>query len=233
MQNRRTEDYIIYEDEAILVCHKPAGMAVQSAGIGSMDLESALKNYLAQKKPGKMPYLGIVHRLDQPVEGVVVFAKNQQAAKDLSRQISMGQMEKYYLAVTAQEPPASEGTLEDYLKKDGRTNTSAVTAKGTPGARAARLAYKVLDKCFDERGNARYLLGIHLDTGRHHQIRVQMAHVGMPLLGDRKYNPSGTEKIPLALCSGSLEFFHPTENRKVKYTVIPAGEGFRGFSIEE
>ena len=98
-------DYILYEDKDILVCHKPAGLAVQNARVGSMDMESLLKNYIAQKVPGKMPYLGIIHRLDQPVEGVLVFALNPKAAADLSRQMTAGKIKKTYLAVT-------EGTVK-------------------------------------------------------------------------------------------------------------------------
>ena len=94
MWSGKIEDYILYEDKNIIVCHKPAGLAVQNARIGSADMESALKNYLYKKEPGKMPYLGIVHRLDQPVEGILVFAHTPFAAKELSRQISSGQMEK-------------------------------------------------------------------------------------------------------------------------------------------
>ena len=93
-------DYILYEDKDILVCHKPAGLAVQNARVGNMDMESLLKNYIAQKVPGKMPYLGIIHRLDQPVEGVLVFALNPKAAADLSRQMTAGKIKKTYLAVT-------------------------------------------------------------------------------------------------------------------------------------
>ena len=93
-------DYILYEDREILVCHKPAGIAVQNARVGSMDMESLLKNYIAQKNPGKMPYLGIIHRLDQPVEGVLVFALNGKAAAELNRQMTSGGIEKIYLAVS-------------------------------------------------------------------------------------------------------------------------------------
>ena len=104
MWSGKIEDYILYEDKNIIVCHKPAGLAVQNARIGSADMESALKNYLYKKEPGKMPYLGIVHRLDQPVEGILVFAHTPFAAKELSRQILGGQMEKIYLAVTKEKP---------------------------------------------------------------------------------------------------------------------------------
>ena len=93
---KRTEDMIIFEDREILVCHKPAGLAVQNAGIGTMDMESMIKNYLALKQPEKIPYAAVVHRLDQPVEGILVFAKTPKAAKELSAQISGGKMKNYY-----------------------------------------------------------------------------------------------------------------------------------------
>ena len=98
------KDRILFEDKDILVCQKPAGIAVQSAGIGSMDLESMLKNYLAEKAPGSVPYLAVVHRLDQPVEGILVFAKNQKAAAQLNRQMTSGKIKKEYLAVTDRKP---------------------------------------------------------------------------------------------------------------------------------
>ena len=127
------KDRILFEDAHILVCRKPAGIAVQSAGIGSMDLESMLKNYLAEKAPETIPYLAVIHRLDQPVEGLLVFAKNQKAAADLNRQMTSGKIKKEYLAVTEKKPLKDRGQLTDYLKKDGRSNTSSVVQKGTPG----------------------------------------------------------------------------------------------------
>ena len=185
------ENMILYEDKEIIVCHKAAGIAVQSARIGMPDMESTLKNYLVAKNPGKMPYLGVVHRLDQPVEGVLVFAKNKKAAAGLTGQITSGSVTKEYLAVTAQKVEKVQGHLEDYLKKDGKTNTSAVVTPETDGAKKAVLDYEVLNEVSDERTltGKRILVRIQLGTGRHHQIRVQMAHAGMSLLGDRKYNP--------------------------------------------
>ena len=119
MWNYQIEENILYEDKEILVCRKTAGMPVQAAKIGTMDMESALKNYLAQKTPGKIPYLGVVHRLDQPVEGILVFAKTSEAAGNLSKQMMAGGAGKYYLAVTEGKAKSSEGTLTDYLKKNG------------------------------------------------------------------------------------------------------------------
>lgn len=229
---RKIEDNILYEDRELIVCHKPAGMAVQSAGITAMDMESALKNYLAAQTPGKAPYLGIVHRLDQPVEGVVVFAKTPAAAGELSRQISAGKMEKYYLAVTKGRPREKTGTLTDYLKKDGKTNTSSVVSAKTPGAKQAKLTYEVLSEIQEEKEKY-YLVRIHLETGRHHQIRVQMAHAEMPLVGDCKYNSQDKSGLPLALCSCSLAFSHPKTKKKMKFETTPKGAAFQYFFKKE
>ena len=146
MWNYQIEENILYEDKEILVCRKTAGMPVQAAKIGTMDMESALKNYLAQKTPGKIPYLGVVHRLDQPVEGILVFAKTSEAAGNLSKQMMAGGAGKYYLAVTEGKAKSSEGILTDYLKKNGKANMSQVVSANTPGAKKAILHYKVLDQ---------------------------------------------------------------------------------------
>ena len=143
MFSGKIEDYILFEDKEIIVCRKPAGIAVQNARIGAMDLESSLKNYLAMQDGGgrRIPYLAVIHRLDQPVEGILVFGKTPEAAKSLSAQITAGKMEKIYLAVTygkQAEAGKKEKVLEDYLKKDGKSNTSSVVNAHTPGAKKAR-----------------------------------------------------------------------------------------------
>ena len=231
MQSFNIQDCILYEDKDILVCHKPAGVAVQSARFGMADMESSFKNHLALKTPGKMPYLGIIHRLDQPVEGVLVFAKTPKAAAELNRQITSKTVTKEYLAVTAQLPEEKQGHLEDYLKKDGKTNTSAVVTPETDGAKKAVLDYEVLNEVSDERTltGKRILVRIQLGTGRHHQIRVQMAHAGMSLLGDRKYNPEDSSGLPLGLCSCHLVFRHPVTGKKLEFQVTPKGECFADF----
>ena len=231
MRNFNIQDCILFEDKEILVCHKPAGIAVQNARLGAADMESSLKNYLALKNPGKMPYLGIVHRLDQPVEGVLVFAKTPKAASGLNRQITAKTVTKEYLAVTAQMADEKQGHLEDYLKKDGRTNSSSVVASKTPGAKKAVLDYWVQEETKDERieTGKRILVKIALDTGRHHQIRVQMAHKGMPLLGDRKYNAKDPSGLPLGLCSCHLAFRHPVTGKKMEFKAAPKGEAFTDF----
>ena len=220
---------IIYEDEAIIVCRKEACVAVQTARAGQADMVSLLKNYRAKKK--EEPYIGLIHRLDQPVEGVMVFAKTPQAAAKLSAQVNSRSMEKEYLAVTDRMSEKRQGRLEDYLIKNGRTNTSEVVTSKTSGAKKAVLDYEVIHQISDERTESgkRILIKIHLETGRHHQIRVQMAHAGMPLLGDRKYNPGEISQLPLGLCSCHLIFRHPITGKKMEFQVTPNGESFAGF----
>lgn len=206
---------ILYEDEAIIVCVKEAGVATQTKQIGQKDMESMLRTYRMQK--GEPSYIGVVHRLDQPVSGVMVFAKTKEAAADLSRQIATKAADKYYYAVTDGVPDKKKGTLEDYLLRDGRANLSKAVSGKTVGAKRAELSYEVLEQ---NAGNA--LVRIKLATGRHHQIRVQMAHAGCPLVGDRKYNFKENMKPgngQLALCSYKLAFVHPTTKKKLEFEI--------------
>ena len=212
------EDMIIFEDKDILVCHKAAGIAVQNARIGAADMESSLKNYLALKNTETVPYLGVVHRLDQPVSGILVFARTPAAAKNLNQQLQNDQFEKYYQAVVCGALPDS-GTLTDYLVKDGRTNTSRICSKNTPGAKKAVLSYEILET---SEVTGLSVVQIHLGTGRHHQIRVQMADAGAPLWGDNKYNPEFVNKrgyFPIALRAFRLSFCHPTTGKRMEFEV--------------
>ena len=229
MDNRDKTDgswRLIYEDADLLVVCKPAGMPVQSAALGVLDLESVLKTYLrasAGNRQGNPPYLGIIHRLDQPVEGLVVFAKNQKAAASLSSQAADGRMEKRYLAGIVRpdlrdsrkgrnEAAGARGELTDWLLRDGRTNTSRVVPPGTKGAKQAILSYEFIR---DD------VVRIKLETGRHHQIRVQMANAGWPLRGDRKYgtgNAKEQRRFP-ALCAYALSFDHPSDGRRMSFSL--------------
>ena len=202
------KEWILYEDQHIIVCRKESGVAVQTARMSQMDMESALKNYLAVKDSGKMPYLAIIHRLDQPVRGVLVFAKTPFAAKELSRQVTQHSVGKYYLAEVEGKIPEEAGTLENYLIKDGKTNTSKVVKENVPGAKKATLHYKKKDE---------HTIEIELVTGRHHQIRVQCAYAGMPLKGDTKYNPDAKRTDELGLCAYHLIFKHPKTGKTMEF----------------
>lgn len=235
---------IIFEDQHILVAYKPEGMAVETAKVTETDLLSYLKNHL------KKPYLAMIHRLDQPVEGLLVFAKTPFAAKELSRQIQDNRMKKRYLAAVSIDREGKEKwicnadkeikpeedsrrLLEDYLLKDGKTNISKVVTKETKGAKKAALFYK-LTAVHEQEGIG--VAEIELITGRHHQIRVQLAHAGMPLLGDLKYgNEASIEKSrrlqvkQTALCACQLEFFHPKTGKPLLYRVKPEKEVIRKY----
>ena len=214
---------IIYEDEAIIVCRKEAGVAVQTARAGQADMVSLLKNYRAKKK--EEPYIGLIHRLDQPVEGVMVFAKTPQAAAKLSAQVNSRSMEKEYLAATTGMPEPQKGELRDWLLRDGKVNTSAVVTEGTPQAKEAVLDYEV--EQVSENGQ-QALVHIWLHTGRHHQIRVQFAHAGYPLVGDTKYGKTdqNSRYCPVALCSCRIGFVHPVTKKKMEFVIEPKGKAF-------
>ncbi|NCC43803.1 MAG: RNA pseudouridine synthase, partial [Clostridia bacterium] len=216
--------------------------AVQSARIGEMDMESAIRNYL------KGGFVGIIQRLDQPVEGVLVFAKTSQAAAALNKQQQSGKMKKQYLAVFTGEPEGESGKLEDILLKEGRSNTSRVVKEGTAQGKRAVLFYKILkqarflsiDKKTDEETEegttsevSAGLVEVTLQTGRHHQIRVQMAYHHMPLWADGKYNPKLSpieQGENLGLCAYKLEFDHPKTGKKIQFEIEPEGAIFKKLS---
>lgn len=219
---------IIFEDKDIIVCHKPAGMATQTKRLGQQDMESFLKNYRASKK--EQPYIGVVHRLDQPVEGVMVFAKNSKAAAALSKQVQQRIIGKHYYAVCtktvhAQLQPQEQteelslgntGTLTDYILTDKKNNISKVVspedANKNPQAKRAVLDYEVIKQEQDKT-----LFDITLHTGRQHQIRLQLSNMGYPIIGDKKYGGIANDK--LMLCSYRIEFEHPINGTKMDFKI--------------
>ena len=211
---------IIFEDEQILVVKKDAVIPGEAGRLRIMDLQGLIKNELYRRnRKGGEPYLGLIHRLDQPVEGVMVFAKTPFAAGDLSEQVRDGRMRKHYLALLCGKPKTDEGTLVDYLLKDGRTNTSSVVRAGEKDAKRSELNYKVL-----KRNDETTLVEVELITGRHHQIRVQMANAGWPLYGDTKYNPQFQETsqyVQTALCAYKLSFVHPKTKKVMEFMIEP------------
>jgi 23S rRNA pseudouridine1911/1915/1917 synthase len=192
-----TDPVIIYEDDSLIVCHKPAGIATQTRRLGQADMESILKNHVAVKTP----YIGVVHRLDQPVEGVMVFAKTKQAAAKLTEQVKSRSFGKKYYALVCLPDGAKnfsevtglpeEGRLKDELLFLKRENISRIVPEGTAGAKKAVLDYRVIAG-----GEGCALLDIDLHTGRHHQIRAQLAGLGTPICGDTK---NGTVSFVCAL----------------------------------
>ena len=228
---------VIYEDNHIIVVEKPCNVPSQGDNTNDEDMITIIKKYIKEKynKPGEV-YLGLVHRLDRPVGGIMVFAKNQEAAANLSDQVQDGGMIKFYQAVLTGELPDEFGTLEDYLVKDGKTNMAKVVQKGTKGAKRAELDYEVLDVFETDNGILTYVL-IQLITGRHHQIRVQMASRGAGIYGDTKYNPifAKTKRRyqQIALFATRLEFEHPTTGEHMVFKCEPEGEAFEVIELDE
>lgn len=218
---------ILYEDSEIIVCRKESGIAIQTGKTGCKDMVSLLRNYFAQKKENTEIF--IVHRLDQPVEGVMVFARTNKAAAKLSRQIQERSFDKYYLAVAEGKFESRCGILEDYLLRNGKTNLSGVVSKESKGGKYSKLSYEVL-----ETRETVSLVKIKLDTGRHHQIRVQMAQAGHPLVGDKKYNPDCKAGfLPIGLCSVKLSFSHPMTEETNSFYVKPKGIAFEKFNCPD
>jgi len=234
---------IQYEDKDILVVYKPAGLATQTSKVGQADVVSELKNYL------KGGYVGVVHRLDQPVEGVLVFGKNKSSAAALTNQLSKGILNKHYYAVICGQPTETEAELVDYLTKTS-DNKAQVSQPGGE-AKKAVLHYKILESLTTEEysmtdipenrtsGNTILSLAdIHIETGRFHQLRAQMSHAGYPLLGDVKYGTELSGQLSkqlnvrnVALCACELTLEHPTTHKKMNFQIKPQGIIFNRFSI--
>lgn len=239
---------IVYEDEAVLVIRKPAGLATESAGIGQKDVVSELKNYVAKKNPGKMPYLGVVHRLDQPVEGLLVFAKTKKAAENLTAQLGKGTLKKEYLAVVCGKVPENTGRLVDYLAKE----KGMAVVRDTADAQAEKDADAQSEKAADAQAKKAVLtymkkaetekftlLAVQIETGRFHQIRAQLSHAGFPILGDEKYGSEESKELSrekkirfTALCAASLSFRHPVTGKTMAFTQAPQNPAFAEFVIE-
>lgn len=211
---------VIYEDNHIIVVEKPVNIPSQEDKTGDNDMITIVKEYLKEKynKPGNV-YLGLVHRLDRPVGGIMVFAKTSKAASRLSESIRTNEFKKTYLAIVNNTKLENEAIFEDYLYKDETLNKSMVVAKGKHGAKLARLKYTIR-KSIENLS----LVEIELETGRHHQIRVQFASRGNSLYGDQKYG-KGPSSTQIALWAYKLEFKHPTQDKIMKFECMPKSIG--------
>lgn len=212
---------ILYEDEQIMVCYKPAGIPTQSPNVMQTDMVDYLRNY--RRCRGEADYIGVVQRLDQPVEGLLVFAKTKEAAANMSLQVKEHKVEKHYYAIITRGILPDKDTLVDYMVKDGRTNKAKVLKTQEPRAKKAVLHYEVVDRIDDKK-----LLDIQLETGRHHQIRAQLASRTAPIFGDAKYGGVSTGR-PLCLCSYKIRFMHPVTGEMMEYEITPKGEDFQEF----
>ena len=244
---------IIFEDRDLIVIQKPAGLATQTARVDQQDVVSELKNHLAGA-----PYLGIVHRLDQPVEGLLVFGKNKAATAALTAQLDHqdkdSALNKRYYCVICGKPAAKDGHLVNYLHKDASGKAAVLAAdvaKQDSRAKLASLQYHILQEvdisaaegCIQQTSDLSShvflsLAEVEIHTGRFHQIRAQMAHAGMCLLGDSKYGDDTARQISgqlgirgASLCAYSLEFVHPFSKKKMYFQIKPEGLGFSFFSF--
>jgi len=209
---------VIYEDNHIIVVEKPVNIPSQGDKTGDVDLLTTVKQYIKEKyqKPGNV-YVGLVHRLDRPVGGVMVFAKTSKAASRLSNQVREKQFQKTYITIVNGKMEQNQGTLEDYLLKDERNNKSKVAIEGIKNSKLAILDYEVLK--YDEQLDLS-VLKIHLHTGRHHQIRVQLSSRNHSIYGDQKYGGRGHGK-QLTLWAYELKVFHPTSNEELTFYSLP------------
>ena len=247
---------IFYEDEDIIVVQKPAGVESQEARGFAQDMVSLIRNHRmlstqlsttpsTRRTP---PYVGVIHRLDRQVSGVMVYAKTKKAAAVLSAAVQKGEVCKIYHAVVCGKPVDNHGQWVDYLLKNGKSNTTSVVDKSVEDAKKAVLNYKVLgtvrsELAVDSGADASNivsegmhsrdlsLLEIELLTGRHHQIRVQCASRDLPLWGDVKYNPAFQDRrgVNPALCSVQLTFRHPVTGKQMTFSMKPEAEVFRLF----
>lgn len=213
---------VIYEDNHIIVVEKPVNIPSQGDKTGDIDMLTIIKSYLKEKynKPGNV-YLGLVHRLDRPVGGVMIFAKTSKAAARLSEQIREKQFQKIYLVISNGKMEKESGTLEDYLLKNEKTNMSKVVKGDTKNSKFAKLDYEVLK--YDEKLDLS-VLKITLHTGRHHQIRVQLSSRGHSIYGDQKYGGRGHGK-QITLWAYQLKIIHPITKEKMIFTSIPDKNG--------
>jgi len=221
---------ILYEDNHIIVVNKPFNVPTQPDSSSDISLYEKVKEYIKEKyqKPGNV-YVGMLHRLDRPTGGIVMFAKTSKAAERLTKDIKERNIEKKYLAVLSGVPKDKVGHLENYLKKDEKTNTVKLCPSSENGAKLAVLDYRVLEY------NEKYsLVEVDLCTGRSHQIRVQMSANKTPVFADFKYG-KGVKDVNLALFAYKLRFTHPTTKKLMTFIVEPPLEEmpWKAFSVEK
>lgn len=213
---------IIYEDNHIIAVYKRSSDLAQGDKTGDISLDTEVKNYLREKykKPGEV-FLGVVHRLDRPVSGVILYARTSKALERLNEMFRTKQMKKTYLAIVKERPPEDEATITHFLKKNEEQNKSYVYDTEVKGSKEASLTYRLKG-----RSERFYLLEIELHSGRHHQIRAQLAKIGCPIKGDLKYGFSrSNEDGGISLLARKLEFIHPVKKEPVIITAhFPEGD---------
>ena len=204
---------ILFEDNHLIAINKPAGQLTQADRTGDVSLDLLIKQYIKTKfgKPGEV-FLGVIHRIDRPVSGVIMYARTSKALQRMNQLFKEHKISKGYWAIVKERPQPEEGTLVHYLVKNEDKNKSYAFSKPGPGTKLARLDYRLISS-----SDRYFLLEVKLHTGRHHQIRCQLAKIGSPIKGDMKYGyPRSNQDASISLHARSLEFVHPVINTTVK-----------------
>lgn len=217
---------VLHEDPHILIVEKPPMVPSQGDKTGDVDMLTLIEEYLRiEYHNTKKPYVGLIHRLDRPVGGIMVFAKTQAANRELSEQVRLKKLSKIYYGVVCSIPKNNQEVLIDYLLKLTHVNMSKVVNKDTSNAKEAILDYEVIEHLDTNEYGPLTLLKINLRTGRHHQIRVQLSNANLPLWGDNKYNKTfvkGKDWTQIALWAGSLTFEHPKTKKQCTFEDFPS-----------
>ena len=206
---------VVYEDNHLIIINKSASEIVQGDKTGDTPLSETVKQYLKEKynKPGEV-FLGVTHRLDRPVSGVVIFAKTSKALTRLNEMFRNQEVKKTYWAIVKDRPAETEGRLEHYLVRNEKQNKSVAHTKMVPNAKKASLSYKLISH-----SDNYFLLEVQLETGRHHQIRCQLAKMGCPIKGDLKYGfPRSNPNGGISLHARYVEFVHPVSKQLIQIT---------------
>ena len=219
---------VLYEDNHLIIVNKRTSDLVQGDSTGDEPLDAVVKQYIREKynKPGDV-FLGVVHRLDRPVSGCVVYARTSKALTRLSELFRTRDVKKSYWAIVTERPPAEEGVLRNFLKKNEKQNKSYVYDKEVKGSKEATLSYRIIG-----RSSSFYLVEIDLQTGRHHQIRAQLAAAGCPVRGDLKYGSKrSNEGGGISLHARRISFIHPVKKEEINVEApLPEDKVWRLFS---
>ncbi len=229
MTTTKLSDRILFEDNHLIVVNKLPSEIVQGDKTGDQPLSELVKQYLKEKynKPGNV-FLGVVHRIDRPVSGIVVFARTGKALSRMNELIKQREIRKTYWAVVKNEPPAINGNLFHHLRRDQKKNKSFVYEKPVDNSKEAKLSYSLVVTSQDY-----FLLEVNLITGRHHQIRAQLSKIGCPIKGDLKYGfPRSNKDGSISLHARSIEFIHPVKKSSLKVVCDPPSEPLWDYFIE-
>lgn len=203
---------ILFEDRSILAINKPAGLMVEHDKFNNPSLEGWVAEYVKEKRVSQNTIIGIVHRIDRPVSGVVLFSKKISVLRDLNKQFEEGKVEKIYFAIVENKPPKKEELLQHYIFKDAKNKKAIIYKNNRKSAVKCELMYNYVEK-----SGSGHLLEIHPLTGKYHQIRAQLSFIGCPIIGDEKYGSQKKYRADeICLHAHSIEIMHPVENKKIK-----------------